>query len=321
MDQSANNLDFSYRTWRTSFLRTTLIASSIVGLIVLFPAVVGAANPFYRSFYIGLYIVLLLLTILPIPDSIKAGTLIALIFSLGISGIVETGIRGDARVSMLGAIALGSLLFSWRTGWWLTGLTMLTYAISGWLILNGYISITSKGVTPGDLNTWLTGSMSVFLLAVLIVNGIRLTQTEFRFAQYRAESTLQELREERSTLEERVNDRTQALDKRSALLKAVADVGRSITSFRNLSELLQQTTYLIRENFGYYHVGIFLLDERREYAVLAATNSEGGRRMLERRHQLKVGETGIVGYVTEYAKARIALDVGQDAVSGARSAW
>lgn len=115
-------------------------------------------------------------------------------------------------------------------------------------------------------------------------------------------------------LEERVNERTSALNKYSAQLKTVADVGKAITSFRNLSELLQQTTYLIRENFGYYHVGIFLLDERKEYAVLIATNSEGGKRMLERKHQLKVGETGIVGYVTEYAKARIALDVGKDAV-------
>jgi transcriptional regulator with GAF, ATPase, and Fis domain len=36
--------------------------------------------------------------------------------------------------------------------------------------------------------------------------------------------------------------------------------------------------------------------------------------MLESNYQLKVGETGIVGYVTENAKARIALDIGQDAV-------
>ena len=114
--------------------------------------------------------------------------------------------------------------------------------------------------------------------------------------------------------EERIAERTRELEHRNSLLKAVADVGRSITSFRNLSELLQQTTQLIRENFGYYHVGIFLLDDRKEYAVLAATNSEGGQRMLEKKHQLKVGETGIVGYVTEYLKARIALDVGQDAV-------
>jgi GAF domain-containing protein len=94
----------------------------------------------------------------------------------------------------------------------------------------------------------------------------------------------------------------------------VAGVGKAITSFRDLSELLQQAAYLIHENFGYYHVGIFLLDEHKEYAVLSATNSEGGFRMLEKKHQLKVGETGIVGYVTQNAKARIALDVGKDAV-------
>jgi GAF domain-containing protein len=48
--------------------------------------------------------------------------------------------------------------------------------------------------------------------------------------------------------------------------------------------------------------------------VLSATNSQGGHRMLEKNHQLKVGETGIVGYVTQNAKPRIALDVGMDAV-------
>ncbi len=117
-----------------------------------------------------------------------------------------------------------------------------------------------------------------------------------------------------ASLENRVADRTRELEYRSKLLKAVADVGKAVASFRDLSELLQQAAFLIHENFGYYHVGIFLLDEHKEYAVLSATNSEGGHRMLEKKHQLKVGETGIVGYVTQNAKARIALDVGNDAV-------
>jgi GAF domain-containing protein len=47
---------------------------------------------------------------------------------------------------------------------------------------------------------------------------------------------------------------------------------------------------------------------------LNAANSEGGKRMLERGHSLKVGETGIVGYVAESLQARIAHDVGADAV-------
>jgi GAF domain-containing protein/HAMP domain-containing protein len=127
-------------------------------------------------------------------------------------------------------------------------------------------------------------------------------------------SMIRQLRDLIGNLERRVNERTLEIERRSNLLKAVADVGKAITSFRDLSELLQQAAYLIHENFGYYHVGIFLLDEHKEYAVLSATNSQGGQRMLEKNHQLKVGETGIVGYVTQNAKPRIALDVGMDAV-------
>jgi GAF domain-containing protein len=36
--------------------------------------------------------------------------------------------------------------------------------------------------------------------------------------------------------------------------------------------------------------------------------------MLERSHRLKVGETGLVGYVTSLGKARVALDTGADSI-------
>lgn len=314
MNQSSQRIEFSYASWRARFLRTTLITASVFGLLAVIPAVAGSLlQPIYAWLYVGSYLTLLVITVLPVSYSIKAGTVIFLIFALGITGLFETGIWGDSRVFMLGTITLASLLFSWRAGWLFTGLSMLSYAILGFLVISNRMTITSSSVVPGHAGTWISGSATVLLLAILIVNGIRLTQVEFDRAQHRAQATLDELLEQRSTLEERVNERTDALDKRTALLKAVADVGKSITSFRNLSELLQQTTYLINEYFGYYHVGIFLVDERKEYAVLAATNSEGGQRMLEKNHSLKIGETGLVGYVTANAKARIALDVGKDA--------
>jgi GAF domain-containing protein len=71
---------------------------------------------------------------------------------------------------------------------------------------------------------------------------------------------------------------------------------------------------VISEQFDIYHAGIFLLDEQREFAVLRAANSEGGRRMLERGHKLEVGQSGIVGFVTATGQPRIALDVGSDPV-------
>jgi GAF domain-containing protein len=61
-------------------------------------------------------------------------------------------------------------------------------------------------------------------------------------------------------------------------------------------------------------VGIFLLDASEEYAVLRASNSEGGKQLLASEHKLEVGVQGMVGYVAMSGEPRIALDVGQDAV-------
>ena len=120
----------------------------------------------------------------------------------------------------------------------------------------------------------------------------------------------EEIESKQKSIQLRGND----LENKTSKLETIAKVSREITSFRDLASLLTAATNLIYENFGYYHVGIFLLDERKEFAVLAASNSEGGKRMLERGHLLKVGETGIVGYVSQSLEARIALDVGKDAV-------
>jgi GAF domain-containing protein len=115
-------------------------------------------------------------------------------------------------------------------------------------------------------------------------------------------------------LEQRVDERTLEAQRRSTQLAAAAELGSSIATIHQLDSLLNQVTSLITDKFGYYHCGIFFVDERAEYAVLQAANSEGGKRMLARGHKLGVGQTGIVGYVTAHGQARIALDVGFDAV-------
>lgn len=117
-----------------------------------------------------------------------------------------------------------------------------------------------------------------------------------------------------NTLEQRVADRTAILERRSAQLEAAAQVAREAATIRDVRELLNETVRLISERFGFYHAGLFLLDENREYAVLQAASSEGGQRMLARGHKLAVGRVGIVGYVAATGEPRIALDVGEDAV-------
>jgi GAF domain-containing protein len=130
----------------------------------------------------------------------------------------------------------------------------------------------------------------------------------------------QDLENLTANLEQRVNERTAELEtanqqtsRRAAQLQTITELAESIAQFQDLTELFSATTQLISERFGFYHVGIFLVDETRQYTVLQAANSEGGQRMLARTHRLKLG-TGIVGFCAQSGNPRIALDVGADAV-------
>ena len=107
---------------------------------------------------------------------------------------------------------------------------------------------------------------------------------------------------------------TDHLERRTAQLQVGAEVAREAATIRDVQQLLNTAVRLISERFGFYHAGIFLIDEQGQYAILRAASSEGGQRMLARRHKLEVGKTGIVGHVAATGEPRIALDVGTDAV-------
>ena len=122
-------------------------------------------------------------------------------------------------------------------------------------------------------------------------------------------------------LEERVAERTRALQeanaalqRRAILLEASAEIGRVITSIFDVDELLHRTVNLIRERFGFYHAGIFLIDENGEWAVLREATGEAGEKMKAQGHRLRVGGTSMVGWTALHRRPRIALDVGEDAV-------
>src|SRR5215212_1514627 len=123
-----------------------------------------------------------------------------------------------------------------------------------------------------------------------------------------------------TTLEQRVNERTEEIEsvnkqttRRASQLKAVTELSESIAQLQDLNEVFPATTRLISERFGFYHVGIFLVDQAHEFAILQAANSAGGKRMLERNHRLQLG-VGVVGFSAQTGQPRIALDVGADAV-------
>lgn len=181
-------------------------------------------------------------------------------------------------------------------------------------------------VQSTDSLLWVIDTAPFFLGLFAFIAGQR--QDNF----HRLNSVLikreKELENIKRNLERNVEERTSELaarnneldranthiQRRATQFEALAQVTQSITSIRDIQELLPRIATVISESFGFYHVGIFLIDELNEFAVLSGTNSEGGRKMLDRKHRLRIGEQGIVGNVTLIGKPRIAMDVGADAV-------
>jgi GAF domain-containing protein len=115
-------------------------------------------------------------------------------------------------------------------------------------------------------------------------------------------------------LELRIQERTKDVEQRSRYLQAAAEVARKSTSILNHQELLETIVNEISRQFDFYHVGIFLLDDRNEWAVLRSASSIGGKQMIERGHRLAVGKQGMVGFVTSIGEARITQDVELDRI-------
>lgn len=174
----------------------------------------------------------------------------------------------------------------------------------------GFESIVAA--QAGDPLLWIIDSAPFFLGLFAAIAGRRQDRLLALNSEMRKQRS--EMEQSHQALEVNVKKRTADLEKRAIQLQAVSNVASAIASVQDMDSLLPSITNLVSERFGFYHTGIFLVDEKNEYAVLRAANSEGGRRMLDRRHKLLLDTNSMVGFATSLGQPRIALDVGVDSV-------
>ena len=121
-----------------------------------------------------------------------------------------------------------------------------------------------------------------------------------------------------SNMEARVSARSQEAERRAAYVQAASEVSAATANIRESERLARQVVELIRDSFKLYYVGLFLVDESGEWAVLRSGTGDAGMRMISRGHRIQVGK-GMIGWSIANAQARISLEAGEDAVRLATS--
>ena len=112
------------------------------------------------------------------------------------------------------------------------------------------------------------------------------------------------LKELISSLEQRVADRTKALE-------TSTEVSRRLSTILDRKELVAEVVNQVRNAFGYYHTQIYFYDETRENLVMAGGTGDAGRIMLEQFHKLAKGR-GLVGRAAENNEPILVSDTTQN---------
>jgi GAF domain-containing protein len=275
---------------------------SLIDLILLgIAAIFGTGLVLLRKGFVRFTSILLVVIIWVASNSIAA------------SGY---GVKDASYLLNFAIILMAGLLLGWQASLFITVISIL----SGWGLAvaeaNGLISVQPYPVTSfaRDVNFVLViNAAIIYLLINGLENALRKSRANFDELGA-ANANLGLAQTELKNRSEELLVANQQLENSTRKLRTVAEVTSTAASLRDFENLISQTTSIIGDQLGYYHVAIFLLDEQRQYAILRSSNTDGGLRMLARGFKVPVGQLGIVSSVAQTGYPRIALNTGESKI-------
>ncbi len=304
-------------------LKSTLLQNYLSGSIILGTAI------FFINLFIAiqqkdlavgilsslLFLILFIITFTKsIRFSIRSILLASLYIAVGVISLISSGINANAILYFFISILLLGILLPGTA--WIFGLIFegLLVSLLGFFIQFDIIQLNTFFTTSNTLLNWFTTItitlFASFVLVAPLAQYLKKLQIEKNEILKKANVFL----EANKGLSEKVEVLENESDKQRSKMIAIRQITRDITQQTNLQVMLTEAAELICNQFGFSYTGIFLADEKYEYADLIAGSGQAGKQMIEQGHRLRIREEGIVGYVVSRGETRLALDVGVDSV-------
>lgn len=297
---------------RERLLQALLLFGSLAGIsAVALSSPVLAANQ-----QTGLIVAYLLLCLLGIAASTLRNRLpwitrlwiaLFLLWAAGTVSFVQHGFSNPTPIFLISFVLVWSLLLGTRGGLISLGIMVVTSLLEWGLGQTPSLNLEPESLVLTQLLPTYLVSLFIVLIAHFgvspLVQSLQENQVSFR-----------QLESEKSTLAQSLEDRDKGLQRSLIQLNTASTISRIISTIKDPHLLIQQVAELIKDRFDFYYVGVFLLDESGEFAVLNAGTGEAGQKMMAAHHRLAVGGYSMIGGATGTRQARIALDVGEEAV-------
>lgn len=307
---SSNPAAFDYIGWREQFISAVLRIACVLGaalIAVSFPT----ASVTDRVLFPVLYIVLLSITVLKTPYSVRAATLLFMVYIIATNSILSWGPWIDGSVFFIAFIILSSLLFDKRIDLIALLVSILTFASIATLQQLGIYKFAAAGVPVTTIVDWATYVIDFSIISAILLVAINQFKKALTRVIQEMQNAFSALTIERERLEDRVRERTEELEARASQLRSSTSVTRTIAEIQNISELMEESTRLISDQFGYYHAGLYLLDERKKTAFLQAASSVSGKQLIGQGFRIEPNRLNMTNLVIEQRRPQISLDIGE----------
>jgi GAF domain-containing protein/HAMP domain-containing protein len=107
------------------------------------------------------------------------------------------------------------------------------------------------------------------------------------------------------TLEQQVEERTRGLS-------IVAAINERLTGILNIDQLLDEVVHQVKDNFNYYHVHIYLLNQSQDRLVVAAGTGQAGAAMKANEHSIDINAKSLVARAARSANIVTIANVHQE---------
>jgi len=271
----------------------------LAGVIVSF--LNPSARPFVLPAIIALAIVLIVVMLLNRAGKVRAGGSVLVGATLIVLTYLNYANGGEIRPLLLLsviAIMMSGLLLGGRSPVVVSILLLVQHIVMVFLNAKGLIA--PQGEPAGPAQNIVVVGLSYLLIGFML----RLAISRIQFAVNQLQVSNRELQELSTSLEQRVAERTKALE-------TSAEVSRRLTAILDPRQLASEVVNQVRTAFDYYHAQIFLFDEAGENLVTMAGTGTAGAEMLQRGHSITKGR-GVVGRAAETNQPVLVSDTSQD---------
>ncbi|MBE0671529.1 MAG: GAF domain-containing protein [Anaerolineales bacterium] len=298
---------FSYTDWRERFILAILRIACVVAIpmiVLSFPT----ASISDRILFIGMYIGLIAITLLQIPYPVRVYALLLMPFVVGVNAVLAWGPWADGSIFLLTCIVLSSLLLDRRADIIILGISILFTAAIAIAQQTGLYRLSAPAVpaiTPAD---WFIYNIDLAIAGILLVSALGQFKGAFAKVVTDMQFAFDALAAERTQLEGKVRERTNELENQTAQLRTASAVAKSMAEVQNITELLDTVTQLTSEKFGYYHAGLYILDEQKKTIFLQSASSVTGKQLIGQGFRVESDRRNPINLVLSQNRPSISSD-------------